>query len=1200
MRRIFGLKGLLLVIFFFNCTFTYAGFDTKTASPPVQDEDRPPRSERSQPRPPRPKYRNDELLIKFKAGVPERNSKNVHGRRGGSLVREFSRLRLHHVKLKKGVSVEEALKEYRAEPEVEYAEPNFIYAPLQQPDDVMFNELWALRNTGQTGGTAGADIKATAAWDLATGSSEVVVAIIDTGIDASHPDLAASVWTGGGLDSFNQDPDPFDDHGHGTHVAGTIGARGNNGLGVAGVNWNVKLTACKFIGADGYGDTAAAVQCLEHIKGLKDAGANIVATNNSWGGVDFSQALYDAVDAQRDILFIAAAGNNGSDNDSILFYPAALDLPNVISVAATDHNDDKASFSNYGSRSVHVGAPGQDILSTLPAVNIWSLTGGYGKLSGTSMAAPHVTGLAALLKAQQPSRDWRTIRNLILAGADPVPSLAEKTLTGRRINALGALSCTDKPLLVPTQYPAEFPLSSGTYTLSAMSINCGNPSGPVTVTTSEGDTVTLQDDGVFPDLAAGDGIFSASWTVPFYIIPKPVQYLKFSSPAGVAYVPSLSITGYLPEGNLNHGYRQYLQSAGGVAPYTWTVQGTLPDGLTLNGATGELSGFPRRSGTFTFVVTATDAIGHGGSKPYSVQVSDGLVIEDRFMSYRAGTNSVPRGIAVDGAGNTYLTGALQNGAQDGLDHYLTVKYSPAGSLLWSRTYDSGINEWSQGVAVDGSGNLYVTGGEPDPTWLPSSITHLACTTVKYDAQGNELWSRSFDDGKIDSAREVAVDAVGNVYVAGYTTYEYPWRHDTLLIKYDAAGNVLWSRSYDAAEVDRVFSVALDAAGNVYMTGDKGVRGADGYYSYQYQTLKYSPAGDLLWVRNYDDYTAYAVAVGADGSVYVAGDYFAVVKYNADGAVLWNKVVPVGGVNGQELHITSLAVGKKGQLYAAGRFFDGSATIYALAKLDANGNILWTKPIPGATKPYVTIALALDSNDALYVTRPYDGGMVTSVYLEPLVVEPLAVAVKGKPYSQAMTFKGGAAPYTVSLAAGALPPGLAIDPATQVVSGTPTASGTFTFTLQLSDAAGAQNLADSVLRVYEPLEIAFTDKGTGRVDFSTGASCSGPCSLSFEPGTVVTMSATAGLDSLFTGWSGACSGTGNCTVTMDGTREVGAGFKRLTSTLTVSRPWSGSGSVQATPGLACTGNCAQVYDFGTEVTLSATPAAGSVFAGWGGA
>jgi subtilisin family serine protease len=172
--------------------------------------------------------------------------------------------------------------------------------------------------------------------------------------------------------------------------------------------------ACKFLDSDGYGDTSGAIECLQYIKAMKDRGLNIVATNNSWGGGAYSQALSDAIDAQREILFIAAAGNDyQSDNDDFPHYPSSYNFPNVIAVAATDGDDSMAWFSNYGRRTVHVGAPGSGIFSTLPA-------NCYGLMSGTSMATPHVTGLAALLKSQDTNRDWMTIKNLILSGGDSI------------------------------------------------------------------------------------------------------------------------------------------------------------------------------------------------------------------------------------------------------------------------------------------------------------------------------------------------------------------------------------------------------------------------------------------------------------------------------------------------------------------------------------------------------------------------------------------------------------------------------------------------------------------------------------------------------------------------------------------------------------------------------------------------------------
>ena len=334
-------------------------------------------------------------------------------------------------------------------PGIESVEPNYIVSKAQVPNDPSFTQLWGLNNTGQTGGTPDADIDAAEAWDITTGSN-VLVGVIDTGVDYNHPDLINNIWTnpgeiaGDGIDNdgngfiddihgwdfaFN-DADPFDGDGHGTHVAGTIAAQGNNGIGVSGVSWSAEILPIKFLDDTGFGSIFNAIQAVEYATMM-----GVDLTNNSWSGGGFNQGLYDAIEAagQAGQLFIAAAGNNGQNTDFSPRYPASYNLDNIISVAATDHNDQLAGFSNYGSTSVDLAAPGVSVYSTSPG-------GGYRFLSGTSMAAPHVAGVASLLLSQDPTLSAQEVKDRILATADPITNLQGKTVTGGRLNAYNALT----------------------------------------------------------------------------------------------------------------------------------------------------------------------------------------------------------------------------------------------------------------------------------------------------------------------------------------------------------------------------------------------------------------------------------------------------------------------------------------------------------------------------------------------------------------------------------------------------------------------------------------------------------------------------------------------------------------------------------------------------------------------------------------
>lgn len=326
-----------------------------------------------------------------------------------------------------------------------FAEPDYMVKADIIPNDPLFANLWGLHNTGQTGGSADADIDAPEAWDITTGSPNVVVAVLDTGVDYNHEDLSANMWTNPGeipangidddgngyiddvfgINAIEETGDPLDDNNHGTHVSGTIAAVGNNGIGIAGVCWQAKIMALKFLDNEGVGYISNSIICIEYAlaKGVK-------ILNNSWGGDGYSDSLKDAIKACEDagVLFIAAAGNNGRNTDITPHYPSAFENPNILSVAATNQNGNLASYSNYGKISVDVAAPGTSIQSTTP-------NNTYQYMNGTSMATPHVSGLAVLLKSQNPSLSWLDIKTQILNRVDKKASLMPTLLTGGRINA---------------------------------------------------------------------------------------------------------------------------------------------------------------------------------------------------------------------------------------------------------------------------------------------------------------------------------------------------------------------------------------------------------------------------------------------------------------------------------------------------------------------------------------------------------------------------------------------------------------------------------------------------------------------------------------------------------------------------------------------------------------------------------------------
>ena len=310
--------------------------------------------------------------------------------------------RIYKLKLPKDGDIYSILEEYRNNENVEYAELNFILRAFNTPNDPDFESQWGLHNTGQTGGTVDADIDAPEAWDLTHGSSKIVIAIVDTGVDYTHPDLAKNCIKG--YDFVNNDNDPMDDQGHGTHCAGIAAAVTNNGIGIAGVSWNSKIMPIKTLDSIGDGSYENAAKSIVY---ATENGANIIS--NSYGGPANanSHLLKDAINYSynKGVILIAAAGNENTNEKR---YPAAYDQ--VIAVAATDENDDRWYDSNYGDW-VDLAAPGEYILST-------KLGGGYTHKSGTSMACPHVAGIAALILSRDSSLSAEKVKEILLKSTD--------------------------------------------------------------------------------------------------------------------------------------------------------------------------------------------------------------------------------------------------------------------------------------------------------------------------------------------------------------------------------------------------------------------------------------------------------------------------------------------------------------------------------------------------------------------------------------------------------------------------------------------------------------------------------------------------------------------------------------------------------------------------------------------------------------
>jgi subtilisin family serine protease len=601
-----------------------------------------------------------EVLVKFRQALAERDQQQLddqldadqHHEVGGAGVR-----RIHS----RSHDTETLLTVLRHDARILYAEPNYIVHALAVPNDPRFSSLWGLRNLGQDigcgascfgsrTGVAGADIKADFAWDVSTGSRANVVAIVDTGIDYNHPDLAANVWSapasftvniGGraivcaagthGFNAITNTCNPLDDNDHGSHTSGTVGAVGNNGVGVTGVNWVASIMGAKFLDSSGSGSTAGAINAIEftiQAKQIFGAGANVRVLSNSWGGGGFSQALLDEINKANtsNMLFVAAAGNSSANNDVTPKYPSNYTAPNVLAVAATDNGDRLASFSNYGPTTVDLGAPGVDVLST-------TRNNTYKYFSGTSMATPHVSGAAALVLAVC-SLDTAGVKTNLMNNVDPIASLAGITVTGGRLNVDKAIrACSAPPTpnfslsATPpsqsvvqgsgTSYTATVTPSggfTGTVSFSASGLPAGASASfnPASVTTSGSSTMTVTTSsstpaGSYPVTITGtSGALIHTTTVTLVVTtPTTPNFTLSASPSSQTVTRGASTT-----------YTVTVTRTGGFTGSVSLSLSGLPSGATgafsPNPATGASSTLTVRTatttpaGTYAVTITGTN------------------------------------------------------------------------------------------------------------------------------------------------------------------------------------------------------------------------------------------------------------------------------------------------------------------------------------------------------------------------------------------------------------------------------------------------------------------------------------------------------------------------------------------------------------------------------------------------------------------
>jgi len=644
-----------------------------------------------------------ELLVKFKPGATSGQRQAALVRAGATLRRRFARTGIDHVVLPTADQTL-AASLLQADAAVLYAQPNYVRRAVGAgiPNDPAWasNTLWGL-----------ARISAPSAWAaFPSAARDVVVAVIDSGVNYRHPDLAGNAWTNRGevagngldddgngyaddvrgIDTINRDSDPMDDYGHGTHVAGTIGAQGDNGIGALGVAWSPQVIACKFLDATGTGTDAGAIDCFEYLIDLKvNRGINIRIANNSWGSLrnpnaPFPHAMLDAIDSagQAGILSVFAAGNDSVNGDTTPYDPASFTSPSIVSVAASDENDARAAFSNFGATAVDLAAPGTNIFSTYG--------NDYAYSSGTSMAAPYVSGTLALMVSQNAALTVDGLKSRLLGSVDALPQWTGVTVTGGRLNAFTAVMAS-----------TEGPSPGGTLNGSGWSQADVGATGTV-----GGATLNA---GSFQVTGAGADVWGSADAFQFVYQALNGDGTIVARVASIEFVNNWTKAGVMIRNSLSPSAAQAFMLVAASPVKGVPFQRRPADGAATVSTHGSQSTSPR----WVKLVRA-------GSTITGYESADGsawtLVGSDTFTM----APSVLVGLAV----SSHVTGVNATAAFDSVT--VTKGATPAPARVWSST-DLGATPFP-GEANGADGGYVVTGSGAD-IWNTVDAFHYAYTPL---------------------------------------------------------------------------------------------------------------------------------------------------------------------------------------------------------------------------------------------------------------------------------------------------------------------------------------------------------------------------------------------------------------------------------------------------------------------------------------